>query len=147
MDQPEVQFTLIDARAKKVKAVEEVATELGLKNVDCVSGRFEELAREELRESFDVVTARAVAPLPVLLEYAAGFIQPGGVLLAWKSGNYGEELEASHKAQHVLNMQFQDGFHYSLADGEDRSILVFTKEAKLDDKYPRGDGKPKKKPL
>lgn len=143
---PEVDFVLVDAREKKVKAVAEVAEELGLKNVECVAGRFEELAHGEMREGFDFVLARAVAELRVLLEYAAGFLDVGGKLYAWKSTDYKVELAAAEKAAELLEMEFVKAHMYEL-EGFGRVILEFVKIGILDEKYPRRDGVPKAKPL
>ena len=141
-------FVLVDARAKKVDALKEVADELGLKNVDFEIGRFEDLGRDrDLREMFDFVLARAVAPLPVLLEYASSFVKEGGYFLAWKSQDYQEELASSEFAQSEVVLKHESSHDYQLPTGEERCLLVFKKVAKLDDKYPRPDGIPKKKPL
>lgn len=143
---PETEFVLMDAREKKVNAVREVAKELGLENVKCVAGRFEELAHGELRESFDFVTARAVAELRVLLEYAAGFLDVGGRLYAWKSADYQGEIDAAENAMEALEMDFVKAYDYEL-EGISRVILEFEKIGVLDEKYPRRDGVPKNKPL
>ncbi len=145
---PDVEFTLMDSTAKKIEAVKEVTEELGLKNVQAVVGRFEELAHQrDFREGFDTVTARAVAELPTLLEYAAGFLKVGGKLFAWKSGEYAEELESSTEAQEVLGLEFVRAHKYALPSGEDRVILEFEKMGVLSSNYPRKNGLPKSKPL
>ncbi|MFA6023600.1 MAG: 16S rRNA (guanine(527)-N(7))-methyltransferase RsmG [Candidatus Gracilibacteria bacterium] len=145
---PTASFTLMDATAKKITAVEAMAKELDLKNVTGLAGRFEALAHEKtLREHFDFATARAVAELPVLLEYASGFLQVGGSFYAWKSSEYEEELEQSRKAQEVLGLHFVRAHNYVLPGGEARAILEFKKTDRLEAKYPRKDGAPKAKPL
>jgi 16S rRNA (guanine527-N7)-methyltransferase len=145
---PGVEFTLMDATAKKIDAVKEVAAEAGLKNVQCVAGRFEDLAHEaRYREQFDFATARAVAELPVLLEYATGFLKVGGRFYAWKSMEYSDELEASATAQKILGLEFVRAHNYSLPGGEGRSVLEFVKVRPLSGEYPRKNGMPKNKPL
>lgn len=145
---PELQFTLMDATAKKVEAVKEVAATLGFKNVTGVSGRFEELAHEAAyRQYFDVVMARAVAELPVLLEYVVGFLKVGGKFYAWKAADYEGELESSLKAQHVLGLEFVRAHPYTLPSGEERIILEFEKKMAVSEDYPRKNGVPKNKPL
>ncbi|MFT7184352.1 MAG: 16S rRNA (guanine527-N7)-methyltransferase [Oceanicoccus sp.] len=145
---PECEFTLIDARQKKVEAVEGMAKEAGLKNVTGRSGRFEVIAREEeYREQFDFVTARAVASLPVLLEYAAPFLKVGGQLLAWKGPSYTEDLNKAREAMEILEMDLETEHPYLLPTGEERVILVFKKIDVTPEKYPRPDGRPKKSPL
>ena len=144
---PDLDFTLVDSTAKKINAIEEMAAELELKNVHGLVGRFEELAHEKKwREQFDTVNARAVAELPVLLEYVAGFLKIGGKFYAWKA-DYEPELKASEKAQEVLKLGFVRAHKYSLPGGEARAILEFKKMATLSREYPRGNGTPKAKPL
>ncbi len=145
---PDVEFMLVDSTEKKIKANEDMADELGLQNVFTAVGRFENLGHEhELREQFDFVTARAVAELPVLLEYVAGFLKVGGHFYAWKQADYEAELLSSKKAQQVLAVKFKRAHKYSLPSGEERVILEFEKTAKLLSSYPRTDGIPKAKPL
>jgi 16S rRNA (guanine527-N7)-methyltransferase len=143
---PELNFVLCDARAKKIAAVNEVASKLGLENVSAVSGRFEELARNpEHRDAYEIVVARAVAPLPILLEYAAGFVQEGGLFYAWKSQDHGEELKSAENAMEELYFELEATHNYELPEA--RSILVFRKTGPTEDEYPRADGVPKRSPL
>lgn len=145
---PDLDFTLVDSTAKKIEAVMDVAEELDLRNVQGLVGRFEELAHEkQWREQFDTVTARAVAELPVLLEYVAGFLKVGGKFYAWKQADYEAELASSAKAQQVLALKFVRAYEYSLPSGEARAILEFKKTASLPKSYPRENGLPKAKPL
>lgn len=145
---PTMQFTLMDATAKKLEAIEEMAEELALKNVHTLVGRFEELAHDKnYRERFDAITARAVADLPVLLEYAAGFLKMGGSFFAWKQADYVSELESSETAQSLLGLEFTGAYEYTLPTGEARSILAFKKIKPLINAYPRRNGMPKNKPL
>lgn len=145
---PDAGFSLLDSRQKKIDAVEEIAELAGLENVHTVCGRIEELAHDDdYREAYDFVTARALAPLPVLLEYAAGFLIEDGQLFAWKQAEYEEELVSSEKAQETLNLHFEASYGYTLPSGEERSILVFRKTGELSSKYPRAVGVPKKRPL
>ena len=144
----EAEFTLMDSTAKKIEAVKEAAEELGLKNVRSAVGRFEALAHQKnYREQFDLVTARAVAELPTLLEYAAGFLRIGGKFYAWKSADYAEELKNSTKAREILGLDFVRAHDYVLPGGECRAILEFEKMGILSRDYPRKDGVPKAKPL
>src|SRR5260370_38965915 len=84
---PRWQITTLEATAKKVRFQQMVIAELGLTNTRTIAGRAEELApTQDLRARFDVVTARALAALPALLEYCAPFAHVGGVVLAPKKG-------------------------------------------------------------
>lgn len=148
VSEPELSFTLMDSREKKIRAVQSIANELGLKNVESIVGRFEELAHErELREHFDSVTARAVAALPTLLEYASGFVKPGGSFYAWKGPDYAAELTASENAQRHLSLHYKDLHRYTLPTGEERFILRFEKMKPLGEQYPRKTGVPSERPL
>ncbi|TWT44252.1 Ribosomal RNA small subunit methyltransferase G [Phycisphaerae bacterium RAS1] len=83
---PNLHVTLLDARRKKVAALEQLIAALALPNAAAVWGRAEKLAEDAaLRGVFDVVTARAVAALPVLIEWSAPFVRPGGVCWFFKS--------------------------------------------------------------
>lgn len=143
---PDNRFVLLDSTKKKLTALDEIIDELQITNVETLWGRVEELAHKE-RESFDIVTARAVAGLPTLLEYAAGFVKVGGSFYAWKPRDYEDELNSSKNAQETLNLKFESAFDYELPDGSKRSILRFKKTAGLDIKYPRRTGSPSKSPI
>jgi 16S rRNA (guanine527-N7)-methyltransferase len=91
---PELQVHLLDATAKKTDFLRRVAAELGIA-VTVHTGRAEELAVTELGSSFDLVTARAVAPLDRLLPLTVPFLRPGGVLCAIKGERWREELRAA----------------------------------------------------
>ncbi len=141
---PELDFVLCDSVQKKLAALQDLAPE----NVDFVWGRFEELAHDpEWRGRFDVVLARAVAPLPILLEYVSGFLREGGTLLAWKGPGAEDELAASRAAQETLGLEFTNRHDYVLPTGESRSILAFVQNAPCPITYPRAVGVPSKKPL
>lgn len=146
---PETEFVLLDSIAKKMKAVQAMADEIGLHNVKTLVGRAEELAHDEhYRESFGLVVSRAVAPLATLLEYAAGFVCVHGVFVAYKSANYEAELEAAEKAMKTLGFSFEGPIEYELAEEMgSRTLLIFSKSKALSDKYPRPAGVPKKSPL
>lgn len=141
---PEVGFTLVDARAKKVAFLADVARELGLSNVTALADRAEALAARGSphREAYDVVLARAVAPMPVLLELAIPFLRVGGHLLAIKGERYAEELAAAAKALAILETDVA-----STTRTETGTIVVLRKHARTPPKYPRRPGEPKKSPL
>lgn len=92
MLRPDLDVTLLDATRKKVQFLREVAADLRV-DVTAVHGRAEELFRSELGSSFDLVTARAVAPLPRLVGWTIPFLRPGGLLYAIKGERWQEELD------------------------------------------------------
>lgn len=146
---PDTECTGIDSTQKKVDAVQRMADELSLQNVALQSGRLEELGRNaELREQFDIVTARALAPLNTLIEYAAPFVKKGGRILAWKSMNIDAELQDSLLARAELSCHLEEAYEYELPEkwGK-RQVLIFEKTSPTPAKYPRDIGVPKKTPL
>lgn len=144
-ENPNVNFTMLDSTKKKIDAINEVIEKMELENASTLCGRIEELAHL-YHEKFDIVTARALAPLSVLLEYAVGFLKPGGILYSWKA-NYEEEFKLSQNAQKILKMEKIAVYDYELPGGEQRTILAFKKNGKTDKKYPRRVGIPSKSPL
>ena len=88
---PETDFTLIDSVGKKVRFIEAVIGELALTNARAVNARSEDWAKTEGTEAYDLVTARAVAPLEALAELASPLLSDGGSLVAWKGEREGEE--------------------------------------------------------
>jgi 16S rRNA (guanine527-N7)-methyltransferase len=146
---PNAQLVGLDAVRKKVTAVNAMAASLELKNVEVVCGRAEDFARHpDVRAKFDIVTARAVAPLNVLLEYAVPFLKVGGVAVFWKSTHIADELRQSLSASTILHAKLSGNYTYTLpGDWGDRTILVFKKHEPTSDEYPRRNGLPKIKPL
>lgn len=142
-------ITLIDSVGKKMKAVQAMAEELGLANVQTDVGRAEEFGHDQnFREQFDWATARAVAELPVLLEYLSPLVKIGGQIVAYKSGDYQEELNKSQSAQQKLQLKLVRTIEDELPENQGRrSFLIFQKIAPLSVEFPRAVGIPKKKPL
>ncbi len=89
---PDVQVTLVEPLLRRTTFLEEVVAELGLDNVEVVRARAEELHGAR---SFDVVTSRAVAPLPKLLRWSVPLVRPGGLVLAMKGSSAAEEVEGA----------------------------------------------------
>lgn len=144
---PETKFVLLEAEQKKVNWLQAAKQEMQLSNVEIIRGRAETLARQvALREQFEVVTARAVAELRVLLEYTLPFVRVGGHLIAWKGPAALDELAAANLALTELKGKFKEQHTYSV-NAEARCLLIIAKTATLASKYPRTEGTPKKKPL
>lgn len=139
----------IDSTKKKIDAVQRIVDALGLKNVGLFSERLEEKARDKnFREKFDIVTARAVAPLSVLLEYAVPFLKVGGFCAFWKSSKVADELAESVRAQKALSVQFAGTFEYELSSEFGKRLIVFFRKTKgTTAEYPRKVGIPKVHPL
>jgi 16S rRNA (guanine527-N7)-methyltransferase len=146
---PEAKCVGVDAVKKKVDAVKRIAAELHLQNVELVCGRIETLARQpDFRACYDVATARAVAPISVLLEYMVPLLKVHGRCVLWKSKHIAEELRASVAATKALRAKLIENHTYALpGDWGERTLLVFEKTGPTPDEYPRDVGVPKHKPL
>ena len=92
---PDLKITALDSTEKKINFVAATAKELGLYNIRAISDRAEDLGRGELREKFDVATARAVAPLQILSELCIPFVKVGGKFIAMKALHADEELASA----------------------------------------------------
>lgn len=103
---PNLNITLIDSTGKKIRFVEEMIKELGLSNATAVLGRAEELGRPGagFHKAFDIVVARAVAKLDVLLGQAMPLVKPGGSLIAMKSQNCDDEIALTQKISYSLGI-------------------------------------------
>ena len=140
---PDVSVTLVDSLEKRINFTKTLCQQINLK-----AAFFHERAEDfslSHSEKFDVATARAVAPLNILLEYTAQIVKIGGVIVAYKTDL--SELEIATNACRLLNVQFETHHDFVLPDGSRRSILVFRKTAPTPKKYPRGQNKPRKQPL
>ncbi len=146
---PNVQFTLMDSLNKRITFLNEVVKKCGLKNVECIHSRAEELAKDgDYRENYDVCVSRAVANLSVLLEYCIPFIKKGGKFISYKSISSEEELTDSKNAQNKLCCKLKENISFELPDTDiKRNFLIFEKFDHTADKYPRNNGIPRKKPL
>lgn len=143
----DVQLTLLDSLNKRLIFLKELCEQLQLP-VELVHARAEEGGvKPELREKFDVATARAVAALPLLCEYCLPFVKVGGYFLAMKGPNCEEEIQNSHKALGILGGKLEKVHTYQLPDGSARTLLLIKKIAHTGPKYPRCSAKIAKSPL
>jgi 16S rRNA (guanine527-N7)-methyltransferase len=141
---PDMQWTLVDSVAKKVRFLDEVVAKIGLSNVVAVSERAEVLAHHpEHRESYNLVTARAVARLPILLEYTIPFLKVHGYFAAMKGEQAAKELKESRRAIERLSVKLMRKQEQP-GGGQ---LLWFKKRRPTMDKYPRGVGIPGQKPI
>ncbi len=146
---PETDFLLIDSVEKKIKAVQEFANKLELKNIKTLSERAEILGQDPIyREKYNIILSRAVASLPVLMEITTPFIKTNGLLFAYKGPDYVVEVAEAKNASEELNIGSPEVFHYHLPeDMGERVILEIQKNKPTPNKYPRRAGIPNKKPL
>lgn len=141
--------TLLDGTNKKIQFLEHVVAELGLTNVAVVKGRAEEIGRQEQhREQYDLVTARAVAPLNTLIEYLLPLTKMNGFTVVFKGSNAAQEFIAARKAIELLGgevVRMAPVLVPSL--NQERFIILIKKVRQTSDLYPRGQGLPRKSPL
>ena len=143
----DIELTLLDSLQKRLKFLEELSKKLQLP-VNTLHARAEEAGKSaSLRMKFDLVTARAVAPLNILCEYCLPFVRIGGVFLAMKGPNLGDELKQAENAIKILGCKLQAVKNFTLPDGSQRSILLIERSKKIAKEFPRHGSKIAKKPL
>ncbi len=141
---PDLRVALLESINKKASFLSDTARDLRLSHVQVHCARAEVAAApgEPLREQFDIVSARAVAALPTLLELTVPFVKTGGHLLLVKGERYQEELDAADKAMQVLGTACIQTIRHPTA-----TVLVFKKTKATSPRFPRRSGEPKRKPL
>lgn len=143
---PEAKFTLMDSIWKKIKVVDEFIKELGLKNVDTVVTRAEELWQNpNHREKYDMVVSRATAFFPVLLEYSVPLLKVWWVFVAYKLEDR-EELKAWKKALIRLWAKILATKNYEIW-WQKRTFIFVEKISNTHEKYPRNIWEPLKNPI
>jgi 16S rRNA (guanine527-N7)-methyltransferase len=144
---PAVRWTLVDSVGKKAEALRSFVTALGLANVEVLVDRAEVLGRGRSRESFDLVTARACAALPVLAEYALPLLRVGGTLIAWKGPISPEELTAGAVASDLLGGGAPQERPTGVAALGDHRFVLVGKLRPTPSRWPRRPGEPARRPL
>jgi 16S rRNA (guanine527-N7)-methyltransferase len=141
---PGIQFTLLEATGKKARFLEETAAALGLSNIRVINDRAETVGQDhhQHREQYDIVIARAVGRLPVLLELTVPLAKVGGLVLAMKGAQAQAEIDEAKQALHLLHAHAIDT--RPTATGV---IVVIEKQRKTPRAYPRSPGEPKRSPL
>ena len=145
---PDKKFLLMDSLNKKIKIIDEIAQEIGLRNVTCCHGRAEELAQnKKYREQFDLCVSRAVANLTVLSEYCLPFVRAGGWFAAYKTEAAAELKESLHAIE-LLGGHLEENLSINIKGYDlDHRIIFIKKVKKTLSKYPRKAGTPAKEPL
>ena len=144
---PNLKITLIEPLNKRCKFLQSVIDKLKLKDIVVLNERAEN-AVKTMRESFDIVTARAVAQLNILSEICVPFVKNNGYFIALKGASYQEEIDSAAIATSKLKVKLtkKELFKLPLNLGE-RAILVYKKFEKTPNIYPRMYAKIKKNPL
>lgn len=146
---PDKKFVLLDSLQKRLKIVRELADEIGLRNVEVVHGRAEDLARlQKYREQFDLCVSRAVANLSTLSELCLPFVKVGGTFVSYKGPNCNGEVTDAQNAIQALGGKLQ---RVDLPRPEtfitDHTMIYIYKEEKTPLTYPRKAGTPAKEPI
>lgn len=143
---PNIKLTLLDSNNKKTKFCESLSKLLELDNVEIVNKRAEEYIVEK-REFFDIVSARAVKNLPVLIELSIPYVKQNGYFIAMKS-DYEEELNKSKNGIKVLGAKYIKTININLPNNTGiRNFILIKKTNKTNPKYPRNYSQIIKKPL
>ena len=144
-----IKLTLLDSLNKRINFLQEVSNTVNLKDVEFIHGRAEDFGKNsDYREQYDVATARAVAGLPILMEFCVPFVKVGGYFVCLKGPNANLELEESKMAMDILGLEFVEKIDIELPNEElKHNILVFKKIKNTPEKYPRKAGKPAKSPI
>lgn len=142
------EITLLDSLNKRILFLNEIISSLQLKNIRTVHARVEEFAKNKKeRESYDIATSRAVAPLNVLLEYLLPLVKIGGKCICMKGSNI-EEIKEAENALTVLGGKIEKVENIILPNSDiQRNIILIKKEKETPAKYPRKPGTPSKEPI
>lgn len=140
---PDLKGTLCDSLNKRCVYLEKACAEIGIK-AEIIHARSEELGRKQ-REKYDFSTARAVAAMPVLMEYCMPFVKVGGRFIALKSVN--EDMSAADNAAKQLGGDKPSVTDYKLPNGDDRRLVITKKIIQTPTKFPRSTANISKKPL
>lgn len=143
---PQLQVTIVETLGKRITFLNALCEKLQLDDVACIHARAEDYAKEH-RESFDFVSARAVANLPMLSELCIPLVKMNGYFIAMKGANGEEELDLAQKAITTLGCKEIQRNFKQLSDGSKRVNFVFQKVKTTPKKYPRAFAQIKKNPL
>ncbi|MFP3916575.1 16S rRNA (guanine(527)-N(7))-methyltransferase RsmG [Lysinibacillus telephonicus] len=146
---PHLHVTIVDSLNKRISFLNHLSEQLQLDNVEFVHARAEEFGQNtKYRESFDVVTARAVARLSVLSELCLPLVKQGGYFVALKAAAGPDELKDAKKAITTLGASLKEEFAYLLpVEESERTLYIFDKIKQTPKKYPRKPGIPNKTPI
>ncbi len=148
---PDLRVVLLEVGEKKARFLEHVQALLGHKNLEVLRARAEEAGNEpQYRETFALATTRALAALPVVLEYCAPFVHVGGVIIAMKGQLSDDELSGGVAASYQLGVELREvrKVKYNVQFSQkERQLVIFDKVEETPDHFPRRVGLAKKRPL
>lgn len=145
---PDIEVTLLDSLNKRLIFLNDVIEKLELSGIETVHMRAEEAGKSKLhREKFDIATARAVASLPILLEYCTPLVKKDGVFIAMKGPSVYEEAENCINAEKLLGVAKPEIICETLTGSEQRAFVIYKKISQTPPKYPRKPSDISKQPL
>lgn len=147
---PQLKVTIVDSLNKRINFLKTLIETLGLDGVELYHARAEEFGGKKSphRQSFDIVTARAVARMAVLSELCLPLVKKGGQLIAMKATKAEDELTDAKAAIQILGGQVSDDYEFTLPISDElRHIIVIDKVKDTPKKYPRKPGTPNREPL
>lgn len=145
---PDLEITIVDSLNKRITFLSTLVEALELKGVSLYHDRAETFGQnKEYRESFDFVTARAVARLNVLTELCVPLVKKDGYFFALKAAKSDVELVEAKPAIALLGGKLIQAEDVSLPNGDTRHIITIQKKKETPKKYPRKPGLPNKQPL
>ena len=143
---PHLHITIIEPTLKRCNFLNQLVELLQLENVTIINDRAENMIN--LRETFDVVCARAVAAMPILLELCVPLVKKEGMFISLKGSSFHEEMIKSRNAIKLLDVKVNKIYEYELLNNFGKhSIIIFNKEKNTNVKYPRKYSVIKNKPL
>ncbi len=144
----DLDVTMLDSLNKRINFLNDVIRELGLDKIRAIHSRAEDGGKnKDLREKFDIATARAVADLSVLSEYALPFVRLGGYFVAMKGNAPEEEINGAKKAIKEMGGEIESVKEITLPSGINHCIVIIKKVKNTPSKYPRKAGTPRKSPI
>jgi 16S rRNA (guanine527-N7)-methyltransferase len=150
---PRAQVDLVESAGRKTAVTDRLIQAVELGNARSITARVEDYARQPAavgggREAYDAVTARAVGPLALLVEYAAPLLREGGVLVAWKGARDSDEEAAGAAAAAKVGMAVKEVLPVKpYPASENRHLHVYRKIAPTPPEFPRRAGMARKRPL
>ncbi len=143
---PDIKLTMVDSLNKRITFLNYICKLLNVKSKN-VHSRAEDFAKTH-REKFDVAVARAVAKMNTLLEYLLPLVKVGGIVIAYKGGNVGEEFAEAYNALDILGGKVLKSLRFDLPNGYgERNIVIIEKIKPTPIQYPRDKNQPKNNPI
>ena len=144
----DLKVTLLDSLNKRITFLKDVIEKCELKNIEAIHSRAEDGGKNPLyREKYDIACARAVANMPVLMEYCTPFVKVGGRFIAMKGPSAEDEVALCDNAIKVLKTEKPQIICEKLPNNDPRTFVIFKKISQTPPKYPRNSGNISKQPL